>query len=149
MPTTDFLLTRCLAQCPPVSWAFLLHNSSFIAIVYYGNTAIPPLPWWALPPSNSKLRCVVSALLNKSVHCIRLFLCVPPRRGRVFYLDKARVQSLTQAAPAWYDWEVVRAGGVRKRGMGKRGRSLAGAVSGVRRFSVYVRTGHLTGQKWV
>jgi hypothetical protein len=40
-------------------------------------------------------------------------------------LDKARVQSLTQAAPAWGDLEVVRAGGVldgvRKRGMGKRG----------------------------
>ena len=27
----------------------------------------------------------------------------------VFLLDKARVQSLTQAAPAWCDWEVVRA----------------------------------------
>jgi hypothetical protein len=43
-------------------------------------------------------------------------------------MDKARVQSLTQAAPAWCDWEVVRAGGVRKRGMGKKGRSLAGDV---------------------
>jgi hypothetical protein len=48
-------------------------------------------------------------------------------------LDKARVQSLTKTAPAWWDWEVVRAGGVRKRGLGKRGRSLAGAVSRVRR----------------
>ena len=38
-------------------------------------------------------------------------------------MDKARVQSLTQAAPAWCDWEVVRAGGVRTRGMGKRGRA--------------------------
>ena len=34
-------------------------------------------------------------------------------------MDKARVQSLTQAR----DWEVVRAGGVRKRGMGIRGRA--------------------------
>ena len=46
--------------------------------------------------------------------------CVSPRRGRVFELDKARVQSLTQAAPAWCDWEVVRAGGVGTRGMGKK-----------------------------
>jgi hypothetical protein len=50
------------------------------------------------------------------------FFCVPLRWGRVFLLDKAQVQSLTLAAPAWCDWEVVRAGGVRKRGMGKRGR---------------------------
>ena len=41
----------------------------------------------------------------------------------MFLLDKARVQSLTQAAPAWCDCEVVRAGGVRTRGMGKRGRA--------------------------
>ena len=33
-----------------------------------------------------------------------------PRRGHVFYMDKAQVQSLTQAMPAWWDWEVVRAG---------------------------------------
>ena len=51
------------------------------------------------------------------------FFCVPPRRGRVFLLDKARVQSLTLAVPAWWDWEVVRAGGVGTRGMGKRERA--------------------------
>jgi hypothetical protein len=51
-------------------------------------------------------------------------------------LDKAQVQSLTQAAPAWCDWEVVRASRVRKRGMGKRGRSLAGAVSRVRKLAI-------------
>jgi hypothetical protein len=38
-------------------------------------------------------------------------------------LDRARVQSLTQAVPAWWDWEMVRAGGVGTRGMGKRGRA--------------------------
>jgi hypothetical protein len=43
----------------------------------------------------------------------------------VFLSDKARVQvqSLTQAVPAWWDWEVVRAGEVGTRGMGKRGRA--------------------------
>ena len=36
-------------------------------------------------------------------------------------MDKAQAQLLTQAMPAWWDWEVVRAGGVGTRGMGKRG----------------------------
>ena len=33
-------------------------------------------------------------------------------------MDKAQVQSLTQAMPAWWDWEVVRAGGVEEWGQG-------------------------------
>jgi len=38
-------------------------------------------------------------------------------------MDKAQAQSLTQAVPAWWDWKVVRAGGVGTRGMGKRVRA--------------------------
>jgi len=37
-------------------------------------------------------------------------------------MDKAQVQSLTQVVPAWWDWEVVQAGGVGTRGIGKRWR---------------------------
>ena len=38
-------------------------------------------------------------------------------------MDKAQVQSLTQAVPVWWDWEVVRAGKAGTRGMGKKGRA--------------------------
>jgi len=38
-------------------------------------------------------------------------------------MDKAQVQSLTQAVPVCWDWEVVRAGGVETRGMGKMSRA--------------------------
>ena len=62
-----------------------------------------------LYPNTSRL----AVFLDEGTWPAILFcVCVPPRMGRVFYLDKARVQSLTQAAPAWCDWEVVRAGGV-------------------------------------
>jgi hypothetical protein len=36
-------------------------------------------------------------------------------------MDKAQVQSLTEAMAAWWDWEVVREGEVGTRGMGNRG----------------------------
>jgi len=38
-------------------------------------------------------------------------------------MDKAEIQPATQAASAWWDWEVARAGGVGAKGMGKRGRA--------------------------
>jgi hypothetical protein len=48
-------------------------------------------------------------------------------RGRVFQMDKAQAQSLTQAksqaAPAWWYWGMVRARGVRTRRIGNRGRA--------------------------
>jgi hypothetical protein len=37
-------------------------------------------------------------------------------------MDKEQAQSTTQALPAWWSWEVVRAGGVGTMGMGKTGR---------------------------
>jgi hypothetical protein len=39
------------------------------------------------------------------------------------YTGKVQVQSLTQVLPAWWNWRVVRAGGVGTGGMGKRGRA--------------------------
>jgi hypothetical protein len=41
----------------------------------------------------------------------------------MFRMDKTDIQSVTQAAPARWDWEMIREGGVGTRDMGKRGRA--------------------------
>jgi hypothetical protein len=38
-------------------------------------------------------------------------------------MAKEQAHSPTQAVPAWWDWKMVRAGGVGTRGMDKRGRA--------------------------